>query len=49
MNYQIDDPSLLVSPQLVFYEQQIDANIDKAISDAGGSQRLWPHVTNAER
>lgn len=44
MNYQIDDPSSLISPQLVFYEKQIDANIEKAVIEALDPKRLWPHV-----
>ncbi len=44
MNYQIDDPEDIISPQLVFYEKLIDENIAKAVKDAGGAQRLWPHV-----
>jgi D-serine deaminase-like pyridoxal phosphate-dependent protein len=34
----------LDSPALVYYEDIITANIRKALSIAGGPERMWPHV-----
>lgn len=44
MNYEIADAGGIPSPQLVFYEDAIDGNIEQALKDAGGPSRLWPHV-----
>ncbi len=44
MNYTIDNTDNLISPSLVFYEDVIDKNIDKALKDVGDVKLLWPHV-----
>ena len=32
------------SPALIFYQEKIERNIEKAVHMAGGANKLWPHV-----
>lgn len=42
--YHIKNPDMLVSPALLYYEDLIVENTNKAIAIAGDPDRLWPHV-----
>lgn len=42
--YEIKDHEEIISPQLIYYKNIIDQNIDKAVNMAHTSARLWPHV-----
>lgn len=42
--YRIQDTSSIFSPALLFYKDLISRNLDRAITMAGGAQRLRPHV-----
>ena len=42
--YKIKNAENIISPQLIYYKDYIDQNIDKAINIAHTSNRLWPHV-----
>src|SRR5262245_22443504 len=42
--YRLDDPSLVFSPGLVFFKDQIRRNIARALEIAGRPDRLRPHV-----
>ena len=42
--YEVQGAEKLISPCLIYYEDQIRNNIQKAISIAGSVERLWPHV-----
>ncbi len=42
--YQIQDPSAIFSPALLFYKDIIRANLARMIALAGGPSRLRPHV-----
>ncbi len=42
--YEVQGAEKLVSPCLIYYEDQIRNNIEKAIAMAGSAERLWPHV-----
>lgn len=42
--YKIQETGEIVTPQLVYYKEIIVENIKKAVSLAGGPERLWPHV-----
>lgn len=42
--YKINDPSKILTPALIYYEDIIRENTKKVIEMAGGPRRLWPHV-----
>lgn len=42
--YRLSDTETLETPSLIYYEDIIRANTEKAIEMAGGAARLWPHV-----
>lgn len=42
--YEIKGTERLLSPCLIYYEDMIRENIEKAIGIAGSAERLWPHV-----
>ncbi len=42
--YSFKEEDTLVSPQLVFYKEIIEENIDRMIEIAKGPSRLWPHI-----
>lgn len=42
--YILEDPSQIRTPELLFYSDLIEDNLQKAIGIAGGPGRLWPHV-----
>ncbi len=42
--YSFEGQETLISPTLVYYKDIIEANIDKAIEIAGGTEKLWPHM-----
>lgn len=42
--YDITDTSGLITPQLVYYKDMMEANVRTAIEMAGGPKRLWPHI-----
>lgn len=42
--YVFEESQTLITPQLVYYEDVIRANLRRIIEIAGGTQRLWPHV-----
>lgn len=42
--YSFEGEETVVSPQLVYYKEIIERNIQKMIKYAEGPQRLWPHV-----
>lgn len=44
MNYHFSGEDGIASPQLVYYRDIIEENIDRMIAIAGGAERLWPHV-----
>ena len=44
MNYHFQGEEKIESPSLVYYRDLIGDNIEKAVSMAGGPERLWPHV-----
>jgi D-serine deaminase-like pyridoxal phosphate-dependent protein len=44
MSYKIDNTDALITPSLVFYEDVIDRNIERALKDVGDVNLLWPHV-----
>lgn len=43
-DYSFQGQDYVVSPQLIYYKDIIDANIDKMIQIAGSPDKLWPHV-----
>jgi D-serine deaminase-like pyridoxal phosphate-dependent protein len=43
-DYVLRDASSVYSPALLFYEELIRRNLDRALEMAGGPQRLRPHV-----
>lgn len=42
--FELNDPSKMISPALIYYKDTIIQNTRLAIEMAGGAQRLWPHV-----
>jgi D-serine deaminase-like pyridoxal phosphate-dependent protein len=44
MNYHFSEEEDIYSPSLVYYQNVIEENIDKAIDFAGNADRLWPHM-----
>lgn len=44
MDYALRDPAAIPSPQLLYYEDGIEANVAAALRQAGSPDRLWPHV-----
>ena len=44
MNYHFAGEEEIDSPALVYYEDIIEENINRAIQLAGGAERLWPHM-----
>lgn len=42
--FKIDNDCKIFSPQLVYFEEIIDANIQNAVEQSGDPKRLWPHV-----
>ena len=44
MNYHFTGEENIDSPSLIYYEDIIENNTDKAIGLAGGAGRLWPHM-----
>lgn len=42
--YEIRNTQSVISPCLIYYRDMIRDNIEKAIKQAGGVERLWPHV-----
>ena len=42
--FNIENTKDIISPSLVFFEKQIDANIQRAVEQSGDPKRLWPHV-----
>ncbi len=43
-DYTIENAEELISPQLIYYKDLFEANLDQIIKMAGGTDRLWPHV-----
>ena len=44
MNYHFKGEEEIDSPSLVYYQDVIEENINRAIDLAGGAGRLWPHI-----
>lgn len=44
MNYHFSGEEDIDSPSLIYYEDVIEENINKAIGLAGTVERLWPHM-----
>jgi len=44
MNYHFSDEEEIDSPSLVYYQDVIEENLNKAIALAGSADRLWPHM-----
>ena len=44
LKYELDDPSRIDSPALLYYVDAIRDNIGRAVQIAGGPDRLWPHI-----
>ena len=44
MNYHFLEEENIDSPSLIYYQDIIEENINKAIGLAGNAQRLWPHM-----
>ncbi|MCL2881177.1 MAG: D-TA family PLP-dependent enzyme [Treponema sp.] len=44
MNYHFSGEEELDSPSLIYYEDIIRENINKAIALAGNAEKLWPHM-----
>ena len=44
MNYHFSGEEEVDSPALIYYQDIIEENIDKAVDLAGNAQRLWPHI-----
>lgn len=44
MNYTIVNTEEMVTPSLIYYEEQIRENTKKAVEMASGAENLWPHV-----
>ena len=42
--YTAEGAEDMISPCLIYYEDGIRKNIEKAIQIAGSVERLWPHV-----
>ena len=42
--YSFEGEESVISPQLVYYKEIIEENIQRMISYAEGPERLWPHV-----
>lgn len=42
--YEVRNAENVISPSLIYYEEIIRENIEKAIRIAGSAERLWPHV-----
>jgi D-serine deaminase-like pyridoxal phosphate-dependent protein len=43
-SYQIENADEVDSPSLLVYEERIDENLRRMVKDAGGAERLCPHV-----
>ena len=43
-SYDIANTDQIITPSLIYYLDIIRKNIQTAIEEAGGSERLWPHV-----
>lgn len=43
-NYELKDPSKVLSPGLLFYKDLIEANLRRMIDVAGAADRLRPHI-----
>ena len=44
MDYHFSGEEEQDSPSLVYYQNILEENLDKAIGMAGSAQRLWPHI-----
>ena len=44
MDYHFSGEEEVISPSLVYYQDIIEENINKAIGLAGNPERLWPHM-----
>ena len=44
MNYHFSGEEEIDSPSLIYYEDVIRENTDKAISLSGNAEKLWPHM-----
>jgi D-serine deaminase-like pyridoxal phosphate-dependent protein len=44
MNYHFSGEDEIDSPSLVYYQDVIEENLNKAIALAGSADRLWPHM-----
>ena len=44
MNYHFSGEEAIDSPSLIYYQDIIEENINKAIGLAGNADRLWPHM-----
>ena len=44
MNYHFIEEESIDSPSLIYYQDIIEENINKAIDLAGKAERLWPHM-----
>ncbi|MGI6068931.1 MAG: D-TA family PLP-dependent enzyme [Blautia sp.] len=42
--YSFEGQEQVISPQLVYYKDIIQKNVEQMIALAGGPERLWPHV-----
>lgn len=43
-SYALDDASAIDSPSLLVYEERVDENLRRMVAQAGGPERLCPHV-----
>ena len=43
-DYSVENAEELISPQLIYYKDLFEDNLDQIIKMAGGSSKLWPHV-----
>jgi D-threonine aldolase len=43
-DYAIENVSEIDSPSLLVYEERIDENLRRMVAQAGGADRLCPHV-----
>lgn len=44
INYHFVEEKEVFSPALIYYRDMIQKNIEKSIEEAGGAEKLWPHV-----
>ena len=44
MDYRLNNTDSIISPALIYYEEALDRNVEKALQIVGDPKRLWPHV-----